>query len=116
MPMKLSSKPWQIRIPATLLGAAFSLGLITSTQAALKDGLVAYWPLDTVVGTKTPDLVNGYDMELANLTAADLVDGKVGKTFKLDNTRQTMLRRVDSVGEQLPITQFPGFTISFWAK
>ncbi|MBL9138799.1 MAG: hypothetical protein JNK85_23215, partial [Verrucomicrobiales bacterium] len=39
----------------------------TTAEAALKDGIVAYWPMDSVVGTKTPDLVSGYDMELANL-------------------------------------------------
>lgn len=86
------------------------------SQAALKEGLVSYWPLDQVVGTKTPDLVSGYDMELANLTAADLVDGKRGKAFKFENARQTMLRRVNSPGEQLPINQHPAFTISFWAN
>lgn len=85
-------------------------------QAALQDGLVAYWPLDQVVGTKTPDLVSGYDMELANLTAADLVEGKFGKAFQFDNARQTMLRRINSPGEQLPINQFPALTIAFWAK
>ena len=85
-------------------------------QAALKDGIVAYWPLDEVVGTKTPDLVQGYDMELANLTAGDLVDGKRGKAFKFENARQTLLRRVNTPGEQLPINQFPAFTVSFWAN
>jgi hypothetical protein len=98
---------------ATVVGA---LALMMSAQAALKDGLVAYWPLDNVVGTKTPDLVSGYDMELANLTAADLVNGKQGKAFKFDNARQTMLKRISSPGEQLPINQHPAFTISFWAN
>jgi hypothetical protein len=89
---------------------------LAAAHAALKDGLVAYWPLDEVVGTKTPDLVSGYDMELANLTAADLVDGKRGKAFKFENARQTMLKRINNPGEQLPINQFPAFTIAFWAN
>ena len=108
-----------IKIPRRWLasyGVGFSLLLASTAQAALKDGLVAYWPLDTVAGTKTPDLVNGYDMNLVNLTAADLVDGKIGKTFNFQNAKQTMLNRVDSPGEQLPITQFPAFTITMWAK
>jgi hypothetical protein len=96
--------------------AAASLLSALSGQAALKDNIVAYWPLDEVVGTKTPDLVSGYDMELVNLTAADLVEGKRGKAFKFENARQTMLKRVNSAGEQLPINQFPALTISFWAN
>jgi hypothetical protein len=82
----------------------------------LKDGIVAYWPLDEVVGAKTPDLVSGYDMELANLTSADLVEGKRGKAFKFENARQTFLRRVNAPGEQLPINQYPAFTVTFWAN
>jgi hypothetical protein len=89
---------------------------LSSVFSPLAQGMVAYWPLDEVAGVKTPDLVSGYDMELANLTAADLVPGKVGNAFKFDNARQTMLRRVNSPGEQLPINQYPAFTVSFWAN
>jgi hypothetical protein len=89
---------------------------LSSVFNPIADGMVAYWPLDEVVGVKTPELVNGYDMELANLTAADLVEGKVGKAFKFDNARQTLLQRINSPGEQLPINQHPALTVSFWAK
>ncbi|MFO1501545.1 MAG: LamG domain-containing protein [Verrucomicrobiota bacterium] len=106
------NRSWRAISSAALL-LALSL---TPARAGLKDGLVAYWPLDTVVGTKTPDLVSGYDMELMNLTAADLVDGKVGKAFKFDNARQTMLKRQHTVGEQLPINQYPAVTVTLWAK
>jgi hypothetical protein len=94
------------------------LGLVATTtaQAQLEDGLVSYWPLDEVVGTKTPDLVSGYDMELSNLTAADLVEGRWGMAFQFNNANQTMLRRVNASGELLPINQHPAFTVSFWAK
>ncbi len=104
------------RTVATALTAAAALALPATTQAALSDGLVSYWPLDDVVGTKTPDLASGYDMELANLTAADLVAGKVGRTFKLENARQTMLRRVNQPGEQLPINQHPALSLSMWVN
>ena len=97
-----------------LVAATLAAGTIA--QAQLSDGLVSYWPLDDVVGTKTPDLVSGYDMELNNLTAADLIIGQSGKAFLFDNTRQTMLSRLHSPGEQLPINQHPAFTISFWAN
>mgnify|MGYP000070728776 CR=1 FL=1 len=114
-------KPRTVPLPTTRLLLtrwcfAAALGFSVVTQAALQDGLVSYWPLDEVVGTKTPDLASGYDLELANLTAADLVDGKRGRAFQFDNARQTMLRRISSPGEQLPINQHPAFTITFWAK
>ena len=100
-----------------LLGALVAALIATpGAHAALKDNIVAYWPLDEVAGTKTPDLVRGLDMELVNLTEADLVEGKRGKAFHFDNAKQTLLRRVHAAGEALPINQYPALTISFWAK
>ncbi|MCX8107413.1 MAG: hypothetical protein N3G20_01265, partial [Verrucomicrobiae bacterium] len=64
----------------------------------LTNRVVAYWPLDEIQGTKTPDIVSGYDMELVNLTSSDLVAGKWGKSFLFDISRQTMLTRVHSPG------------------
>jgi hypothetical protein len=91
--------------------------MITNLAAQnLSNDLVSYWPLDEVQGTKTPDLVSGYDMDLSNLTAADVVEGKVGKAFSFSNARKTLLSRVHKAGEQLPINQHPSFTVSFWAK
>jgi hypothetical protein len=104
------------RLLATFVSLTLMLGSIPTSSAALSDGLVSYWPLDTVQGTKTPDLVSGYDMTLNNLTDADLVTGKVGKTFAFSNAKKTILTRVHSAGEQLPINQHASFTISFWAK
>jgi hypothetical protein len=102
------------RVAITLMAVATAA--LTIVQADLSDGLVSYWPLDDVVGTKTPDLVSGYDMELNNLTADDLIDGREGRAFLFDSARQTMLSRIHSPGEQLPINQHPALTISFWAN
>jgi len=82
----------------------------------LTNRVVAYWPLDEIQGSKTPDIVSGYDMDLVNLTAADLVAGKWGKCFTFDLARQTMLTRVHSAGEALPIYQHPNFSVSLWVK
>ena len=84
--------------------------------ASLSDGLVAYYPLDDVAGSKTTDVINGLDMEMVNLSGADLVDGKVGKAFHFDNARQTMLTRVSTPGEPLPIGQHPANTIAMWVN
>ncbi|MCP5522209.1 MAG: immunoglobulin domain-containing protein [Verrucomicrobiales bacterium] len=78
--------------------------------------MIAYWPLDEVVGTKTPDLVSGYDMSLYNLSAADLQAGKYGQAFMFSATTSTALSRVNNPGEDLPIYNKPDFTVSMWVK
>ena len=82
----------------------------------LTNDLVAYYPFEEVQGTKTPDKVRGYDMDLINLTAADLVPGKNGNTFQLSNAKQTMIRRVHGTSDLLPVNKHNSFTISFWAN
>lgn len=101
-----------------LLGciAASTLVYFPTSHAALSDGLVSYWPLEEAQGTKTPDLVSGYDMNLNNLTAADIVVGKVGNCFTFSNVKQTLLSRVHSESEDLPANKHAAFTISFWAN
>ena len=89
---------------------------LSSVFSPLGDGLVSYWPLDSVQGTKTPDLASGYDMELTNLSAADLVDGQQGKALAFDNARQTLLSRVHEAGEDLPANQHDSWTLSMWAQ
>ena len=99
--------------------AILAIGVPMSFQlgaASLSDGLVSYWPLDDVAGTKTTDVINGLDMELVNLSAADLVDGQSGKAFHFDNARQTMLIRVSTPEELLPIGKHPANTIAMWVN
>ena len=82
----------------------------------LTNGMVAYWPLNEVQGTKTPELANGYDMELENLSSADLKPGKWGQAMAFDNGRKTLLKRIDNPGEDLPIYQHPDFSVSLWVN
>src|SRR5947209_452352 len=85
-------------------------GCITGARAqTLANDLVAYWPLDEVQGNKTPDLVSGYDMTLNNLTTNDLVAGVSGNCFSFSNARQTLLSRVHSASEDLPINKHDAF-------
>ncbi|MEO1863102.1 MAG: LamG domain-containing protein, partial [Verrucomicrobiia bacterium] len=102
-------------IPKLLLSALFFAGF-TTLNAQLKDGLVAYWPLDEVQGTKTPELVNGYDMELTNLSAEDVVEGKIGNAFSFSNEKQTLLSRVHDEADQLPANKHESHTVSMWSK
>lgn len=83
----------------------------------LANGMISYWPLDNVIGTKTPDLVSGYDMTLVNMTAvSNVVDGKWGKAMKFDNATRTLLQHVSNPGEALPIYKNPNFSISIWVN
>ncbi|MGN6387461.1 MAG: LamG-like jellyroll fold domain-containing protein, partial [Verrucomicrobiota bacterium] len=80
----------------------------------LTNGIIAYWPLDTVQGTKTPDVIHGYDMQLNNLTEADLVPGRIGNAFNLDSTRKTLLSRVHGASDELPANKHESYTIVMW--
>ncbi len=99
---------------ATSQVATLTFGLPVAPN--LTNDMVAYWPLNEVQGTKTPDLVNGYDMELENMTAADLASGKWGQALSFDNARKTLLRRINRPGEDLPIYNHPEFSVSIWVN
>jgi hypothetical protein len=103
------------RLHLGLLATGLTLALATA-QAALKDGLVAYWPLDEAVGTKTPDRVSGYDLDLVNLTGANLVSGRWGNAFRFTGTSSQYLKRISAPADRLPINQHPALTVSLWAK
>ena len=99
-----------------LLGCVLALVGYAPQAAELLDDLVSYWPLDVVEGTRTPDEVSGYDLDLVNLTAADLVEGYAGLAMAFDNARQTLLVRTHEPWEDLPANQHPAFTISMWVR
>jgi hypothetical protein len=85
-----------------------------SPAQSLTNDLVSHWPLDVVQGTKTPDVVSGYDMDLNNLTTNDVVAGAVSNSFSFSNARRTLLSRVHASSDNLPINKHPAFTISLW--
>jgi len=105
---------------------ANALGRATSTVARLEfavmpaasitNSIISYWPLDTVLGNKTPDLVSGYDMTLVNMEPTNVVAGKFGNAFLFDNASQSMLTRLHNPGDALPIYQFSDFTVSAWVQ
>jgi hypothetical protein len=82
----------------------------------LNRSIIVFWPLDSVVGTKTPDLVSGYDLSLNNLTAANLVPGRFGNAVQFDAANSTALYRDNNPGEDLPIYNKTEFSISMWVK
>ena len=93
-----------------------SLFLAAQAGAALTDDLVSYWPLDEIQGGKAPDVVSGMNMDVINLSDADVVEGINGNAFSFDATKQTMLERLHAEGDPLPAHQYDTLTISFWTK
>lgn len=108
----------KLRYTGVLVGAAALFGASAPRATAeLADGMIAYWPLDVVNGERTPELVNGYDMTLVNLTADDLVDGKKGKAMSFDASKDSLLERITQEGEKLPANQLhPNWSVSLWVK
>ena len=82
---------------------------------SITNGMISYWPLDGVLGTKTIDLVSSYDMSLNNLSVADVVPGKWGNAFQMNGTN-SLLSRINNVGDALPIYQHPDFSVSLWVN
>ncbi|MFO1497022.1 MAG: LamG-like jellyroll fold domain-containing protein [Verrucomicrobiota bacterium] len=83
----------------------------------LTNDMVAYWPLDEVQGTKTPDVIRGYDMNMINLTEADLVPGKWGKALKFTPSRITILERENSPNDLLSLyPKSTNLTVSLWVN
>ncbi|NGO40305.1 hypothetical protein G4L39_12995, partial [Limisphaera ngatamarikiensis] len=107
-------------VVSTPLGSATSavarLELAVLPGPNLTNALIAYWPLDTVVGNKTPDLVSGYDLTLVNLGAGNLVSGRWGRAFQLDGAARQGLERIHNPGDDLPIYNHPDFTVSLWVN
>src|SRR6266700_3365266 len=77
------------RLQRWFFASLLVFGSVTGARAqTLTNDLVAYWPLDEVLGNKTPDLVSGYDLTLNNLTTNDLVAGVSSNCFSFSNARQ----------------------------
>src|SRR4051812_46614481 len=67
-------------------------------QAAITDGLVAYWPLDVNNGGITPDAVYTNNMSVVGNPA--IVPGQAGNAFTFDGT-STYLTNLHSVDNSL---------------
>lgn len=106
--------------------ASNALGMATSSVATLEfavfptpnltNSIISYWPMDTILGTKTPDLVSSYDLTMVNMGPANLVNGRWGKAMLFNNPSSTILEREDNPGENLPISAKTNFTISMWVN
>lgn len=88
---------------------------IFTARAELHEGLVAYWPFDTVNVDTTPDLVSGQHLYLYNLTETNLVAGRYNQALSFDGVSQFAALNY-SQHPKLPVSQAPAFTITLWVK
>ena len=89
-----------------------------ASSPAANARLVSYWPLDeTPDGFTTPDFgPNGYDLTLTSMTSANFVLDEGRRAAQFDNASGTLLSRISSPEDQLPITKHVAYTISMWVK
>jgi hypothetical protein len=121
--MKTLCYPHRLVFCLALVVSLISLSAPSSAQP-LANGLVAYWPLDVVIGDKTPDLVSGYDMSayfgpghtLTNGSAIVLTSGYRSNCVTFDFAKQTLLGYIAGPADDLPINKHPALTISFWVN
>ena len=97
--------------------AAILVNTVTPQPSNLTNGQVAYWLLDTIQGTTTPDAVGGYDMYVNNTGSGAVAIG-AGKwtnaaTF---NGGSSCLLHIFGVGDPLPLTQYQEFTVGMWVN
>ncbi|MBC8095057.1 MAG: hypothetical protein H7Y43_04520, partial [Akkermansiaceae bacterium] len=84
----------------------------------LTNELVSYWPLDVVLGTKTPDLVSGYDFTIGANEGGKPLPTLVSSGYRSNafqfTANNTILQRVHAPSDQLPAIKHDSFTVSFW--
>jgi hypothetical protein len=94
----------------------FAVPLLAAPTVKADVDLVAWWPLDEIVGDVTPDASgNGYDMDINDLDVSALVPGKFGSAMAFDGM-SNMLTRVHEEGDDLPITQHEQYSVALWVK
>jgi hypothetical protein len=101
-----------------LLGLVATLLLTAaSCLADLTNGLVAYYPCDSVVAGKTPDLVSAYNMTLVNMSSADLIAGRWGSALQFSKSPLKYGYRSPALpGDALPVFRGTNCTISVWVQ
>lgn len=85
----------------------------------LQDGLLSYWPMEEIIGSKTPDMRSWYDMEVVSLDGAGVIGvatGKKGNCFQFVASKQTLLQRLHNPEDELPIYPHPSWSVSLWVN
>ncbi|MBP9900599.1 MAG: hypothetical protein KBH45_04015 [Verrucomicrobia bacterium] len=83
----------------------------------LTNGIIAYYPCDTIVAGKSPELVAAYDMPLfGGMNATNIVAGKWGNALNFDKAVPQYGKKVFAPGDGLPGIRRTNVTYSVWVK
>lgn len=89
---------------------------VATSQAAVIDGLVSYWPVETDAGGSTPDL--SFDNTMSIVGSPAVSPGKFGNAFTFigPSTYLTNLHEPDNGPTGLPIYRAGSYTVAMWVK
>jgi hypothetical protein len=101
--------------------SALALASASLSAADVRQGLVSYWPFDTVdlVNGVTPDVVSSNNFTLQNVTDTSVVvPGKFGQSFAFNAAFQqaAYFTSPDGVDTGLPITASAAYSILLWVN
>lgn len=104
--------------------ASNEVNLVVSSNATLvvrpldniTSGLVAYWPLDAVIGATTPDVSpNSNHLSLVNMDSSNLTAGQRGNAMQFNGTDEVAVRyTTNSIG--LPLYSNLSYSVSLWVQ
>ncbi len=90
---------------------------LTMSAADIRDGLVSFWPFETINGATTPDLAYTNNLNLVN--APTLVAGTNGQAFSFNSASLqylTMSHTTNNAINGLPIMASGRYTVAMWVK
>ncbi len=102
-------------IAFSLTAAIPSLGTAQAQSASHANGLTAFWPLDSVDGKRTFDLVRKTPLRLRNMDESNLTSGRHGRALTFDG-QEELLSHTYADSPFLPISQSDAFSITLWVK
>jgi hypothetical protein len=83
----------------------------------LTNGIIAYFPCDSIVAGKAPELVAAYDMPLfGGMNATNIVAGKWGNALNFDKAVPQYGKKVFAPGDGLPGIRRTNMTYSVWVN
>ncbi len=133
--MKITTQPKPLAVILTALLAAQAAFVMNTSQAQVTyqqatNGLVSYYPLNSIINGATPDLVSRRDMTLQNMSAANIVaashSGINSSNLAFDFNQSggptliyyatTGQNPFNGSGDFLPFINQRGATMNFWVK
>jgi hypothetical protein len=105
-----------------LISTAALLLAAIPVRADVREGLVAYWPMNTATGdfpTTTPDVVGGNNMTGLNKPSADIIaGGKFGNCVQFTGSTSDYLNFITAPGADtgLPVANNGSWSYALWVN